>query len=238
MSADDELEALTNQARHDVPDAALIDSVDEALFGTGGPGGGEEPSGPGPASNPGWVGAGVVALAAGVGLVLWLAAGSSDPPSEPASEPVRVEPASGAPAPSSVSFEPEPAETTSSGATEETTLEPPEPSLSPDDPATITARRPRRGAGAEAPDELALLERARRDLAARPRVALRRLRQHQRAFPESLFAEERDAMHVQALAQLGLGEQARVRARAFRRRFPSSAHTRRVELALESLDGR
>jgi hypothetical protein len=51
---------------------------------------------------------------------------------------------------------------------------------------------------------------------------LKRLEQHQRRFLNPLLAEERDAMWIEALAQAGRPTEARVRAEAFRKKYPSS----------------
>ncbi len=72
-------------------------------------------------------------------------------------------------------------------------------------------------------DDSALVERARVALLrARPADALVGAAEHARRFPRGQFAEEREAIAVQALAALGRSAEARSRAAAFHRRFPAS----------------
>jgi hypothetical protein len=53
-------------------------------------------------------------------------------------------------------------------------------------------------------------------------VALRSIADHTRRFPDGELVEEREALHVKALAGLGRAEDTRRTAVAFRRRFPNS----------------
>jgi hypothetical protein len=81
-------------------------------------------------------------------------------------------------------------------------------------------------------EEARLLEQARRELSMQPDHALALLREHAAKFPASWLEEERAAMLVRALAQLGQNEAARAALARFRARFPQSVHTPRLEHAL------
>ena len=74
-------------------------------------------------------------------------------------------------------------------------------------------------------DELRRLKQVRADLrAGRAREALAGIDQHRRLYPDSAFAEERDATEVTALCALGRTKQAQQRAIDFERRFARSRH--------------
>lgn len=82
-------------------------------------------------------------------------------------------------------------------------------------------------------DENALVTRAQSALArGRAGEALEALSEHQRRFPGGQFAEEREAMAIQALVRLGRTDAARARADRFRARFPGSMLLRAVEAAV------
>ncbi len=71
--------------------------------------------------------------------------------------------------------------------------------------------------------ERALLDEARAGLVGGdPALALERLEQHQHRFLNPMLGEERDAMWIEALVQDGRPAEARVRADAFRRKYPAS----------------
>jgi len=99
-------------------------------------------------------------------------------------------------------------------------------------PVRKIARPARERAQARAPDserdvalaaERAPLETARTALArGQAAAALAALTEHERLFPAGRLAEERDALRVQALVRVERFAEARERATAFRRRFPSS----------------
>ncbi|MCA9669492.1 MAG: hypothetical protein KC503_28050, partial [Myxococcales bacterium] len=81
--------------------------------------------------------------------------------------------------------------------------------------------------------ERRVLDQARAALAARrPASALTLLRAHRRRFARPALAEEREALFVLALVDLGQGSQARARAATFRRRYPRSLLWRAIERAL------
>ncbi|MBO6936929.1 MAG: hypothetical protein JJ863_18305 [Deltaproteobacteria bacterium] len=66
----------------------------------------------------------------------------------------------------------------------------------------------------------------------RPGDALDALRRHTRLFPESTFAEERDALEVQALAGAGRADEAARKAAAFEATHPGSIFLPRVRAAV------
>jgi hypothetical protein len=82
--------------------------------------------------------------------------------------------------------------------------------------------------------ERALIDRA-RTASARgdTAAALEALDRHARDFPAGRLTEEREALAIQALVQLGRIEEARARAVRFRARFPSSVFLAPVNAALE-----
>lgn len=81
--------------------------------------------------------------------------------------------------------------------------------------------------------ENALLNQARMELLrGNPEAALSTLEEHQRAHPAGRLGEERDALRVQALAQLGRRDEAQTAAAAFRVRYPGSLLQPSVDAAL------
>jgi hypothetical protein len=70
--------------------------------------------------------------------------------------------------------------------------------------------------------EIDLLTKARSALAARPREAYRLTEEHKAAHPQGMFAQERDALAVEALQRAGDLEHARALAEVFLKRYPSS----------------
>lgn len=83
--------------------------------------------------------------------------------------------------------------------------------------------------------ERALLDRARTALIKRdPSSALMALDTHEKSFPSGQLAEERDAMRVQALADAGRTDEAKARANAFRRTYPTSLLLPVVEASVRS----
>jgi len=102
----------------------------------------------------------------------------------------------------------------------------------PADPApaaTVAAAR------SSLPDERALLDRARRQLAsAEPQRALTFLEQHAQRYARGALAEEREAMWVNALVLLGRKDEAKARGEAFQSRFPNSLMGTNVRAALRA----
>jgi hypothetical protein len=179
-----------------------------------------------------WVIGGVVGLAAAAGLGLALA-------------PSVLEPVAVAPPP--VAEPDRPAEP--AAAVAEPPLPPPAvvppASAEPEDAAspaprrsTGTTRRPAAAVPAEAAGddaarrEIEALARARTALAADPARALELVEAADREFSPGLFAEERAAIRVLALAQLGRRDEALRHGRAFLRRFPASTLADRVRGAI------
>ena len=86
-------------------------------------------------------------------------------------------------------------------------------------------------------DEYRLLRAARQALAEFPARALALTEEHARRFPRGMLGQEREAIAVEALFQLGREGQARERARSFFATYPSSPHRSRVERALARSSG-
>lgn len=67
-------------------------------------------------------------------------------------------------------------------------------------------------------------------------AALHSLRTHRRRHPQGRLAEERDGIEVSALIHAGENEEARARAQAFARRYPSSMMLEAVQRAAASTE--
>ncbi len=80
--------------------------------------------------------------------------------------------------------------------------------------------------------ELALLKRARSQLSGDPLQALASAERCRSQYPNGAYAQERDFIALSALARLGRTDEARVRARAFRDRYPRSAYMQLVDRLL------
>lgn len=76
--------------------------------------------------------------------------------------------------------------------------------------------------------ELALLEQAHRALASAPTHALASIAAHERRFPASQYAQERELMAIEALLALNQIERARVHGERFLAQYPRSSHGRKV----------
>ena len=61
----------------------------------------------------------------------------------------------------------------------------------------------------------------------RPLAAFALTEQHRNNFPDGVFAQERDALAVEALLRAGDLDRARTRAEQFIERYPSSPHAHR-----------
>ena len=84
--------------------------------------------------------------------------------------------------------------------------------------------------------ERAIIDDARAKLASGDAdAALRRLDEHARRFPKARLEEEREALAIQALANAGRPEDARVRARTFRERWPKSVYAAAVDVTMKSI---
>jgi outer membrane protein assembly factor BamD (BamD/ComL family) len=88
----------------------------------------------------------------------------------------------------------------------------------------------------ELPSERLLIDEARAGLASGDAaVALARLDEHARRYKHGQLDEEREALAVQALAQLGRYDDARGRAARFRQRWPDSVYLSAVDATLKSI---
>lgn len=92
-------------------------------------------------------------------------------------------------------------------------------------------------APAENATEIELIDRAQRALAQQPAVARQWIDEHARRFPEGTFAQEREAIAIEALVGEGRLLEARSRAAQFRTKFPQSAYLRRIEAVLRNPKG-
>jgi hypothetical protein len=96
------------------------------------------------------------------------------------------------------------------------------------DRATVTA-----SAGAPRTiSEVELLRSAQQALRARPREAFQLTEQHRQLYPAGEFAQERDALAIQALLRAGETEMARDLAVSFIKAHPSSPHAHRFREAM------
>ncbi len=82
------------------------------------------------------------------------------------------------------------------------------------------------------PSEVELLRRARTALASRPREAFALTEQHRGHYPEGVFAQERDALAIEALLRAGDTDAARRLAQSFVAAHPSSPHAHRFRETL------
>ena len=105
-----------------------------------------------------------------------------------------------------------------------------EPAAGSTDPAQPVAAEAEAPAAAQAADsELTLLSRAQGLLARDAQAALEVMNEHARAYPRGEFAQEREALAIDALRRLGRRQELQTRARAFLQRYPSSPHRDRIE---------
>jgi hypothetical protein len=146
------------------------------------------------------------------------------------------------PAPASVSSVVTPSVTTPVGDT--MPAQPPTPSLLPATAPSASGREastsspalPRPGSTATSPagtqakpqSEAGLLEQARRALNSSPSTALLLANQHAARFPHGALTQEREVIAIEALRRLHRTSEADLRAAAFARAYPGSAHQRMV----------
>ena len=78
-----------------------------------------------------------------------------------------------------------------------------------------------------------MLQQARKLQAGDAAAALSTLERHALEYPEGTFREEREALAIELLARLGLGERARERASAFLNQYPRSAYRARLAQVLD-----
>jgi hypothetical protein len=84
------------------------------------------------------------------------------------------------------------------------------------------------------PSELDLVQRAQAALRTSPTQALSLADEHRRLFRDGMLAQEREVIAIDALVRLARSDEARARADAFRHRWPSSAHARRIDVLVGS----
>ena len=77
--------------------------------------------------------------------------------------------------------------------------------------------------------DTSLVEEASRVVATQPDVALAKCAEHEKLFPKSSLAEERDRIAIEALVHLHRDAEARTRAATFAKRYPGSAYQRRID---------
>lgn len=109
------------------------------------------------------------------------------------------------------------------------------PSAPADAPAKTTASRAARPGASELDleDELAIIDAARAALAAKhPDVTLKQVQTYARRFHGGNFAEEAQALEIQALAAMGRRDEATAKGQRFLDSHPGSAYERRVRSAL------
>ncbi len=91
------------------------------------------------------------------------------------------------------------------------------------------------GPSSELARERALLDLARASAAqGEPAQVLERVAEHAQQFPHGHLTEEREALAIRALLSLGRGQEARVRAQAFRSAYPNSFLTPVIDSALSA----
>jgi hypothetical protein len=112
-----------------------------------------------------------------------------------------------------------------------------EPAPPPAEPARSSPQPSARAPGSTLTDERILLDRARRQLASdEPARALVFLDEHAQRFARGLLSEEREAMRINVLVQLGRTDEAKTRGEAFAARFPNSIMGSSVRAALKIAD--
>lgn len=170
-----------------------------------------------------WVTTGVVAaIAAGGGFAVGRATAPEAPAAPPASMSTPVPPVPPVP-PSTTATSAEPPAPPASLSASATAAPPP--------PTTTTAATPSTTTGGDGFDrEQSLLERARSALVRHDASAAEKaLDEHDRQFPRSRLAEERDYLRIQVLRERGDDARVRERAKAFLAKYPESMLRPRVE---------
>ncbi len=218
-------------AGRELPDEAQLASLAARLgplLGPGGGGGAAAAAGGSATAVKATLGL-LAAAATTAGIVWWSA--SEEPPRASAPEPAPVVAERAAEAvPEGV----DPPEEIADGIAEEVAEEvaavaPERPRVrSRADPEVAIDPAPAPEADPEA--ELALIRSAQDALGASPATALARTDEHRRRFGDGVLAQEREVVAIDALVRLGRAAEARERAEAFHRRWPRSAHGRRVDV--------
>jgi hypothetical protein len=80
-----------------------------------------------------------------------------------------------------------------------------------------------------ATSEAELLGRAQAAVASNPALSLQLCHEHKASFPHGMMVQEREVIAIEALVRAGRREAAAARAERFRKAFPSSAYTSKVD---------
>lgn len=218
-SAGEALRAGLDAAREDLPSEAELASLAARLGPLLVPPGGGGAADPSPAIGASSSGlaaktiAVLVAAAAVSGVVWW---GASGPEREPHPEP-RAEPVTA------------PVERPMEEAILPEGLDVPEELVTDEAPPRSRPRSPPRFE-TDPEAELALIREAQDALRASPARALSLTDEHRRRFGDGTLAQEREVVAIDALVRLGRRVEARARAAELHRRWPRSAHGRRVDV--------
>lgn len=136
---------------------------------------------------------------------------------------------------------PAPTPTAKAPSPETATASPEPPTMSPADlpsaPVAMAAPPPApvrvaKSAASSDVGEIALLARAHDALHTEPVRSLALCKEHAQLFPDGHFAQEREAVAIEALVYLGRRDEAARRWSAFRERYPSSSHRVHLESLL------
>ena len=109
----------------------------------------------------------------------------------------------------------------------------PKPRLEPPGSVTPPSAVPAPALQPSERPELSLLRQAQEAVATAPARALSLCATHAERFGGGVLGQEREVIAIDALLRLGRVTEARQRAERFRVTFPGSAHTRRIDAALE-----
>ncbi len=232
-------------ARDEGPNAASLERVTKGVVaglgvGTLGPAGGvqgQPAAGAPPAAavSAGQVGlvtwATVAAVICGVSAIIGTQMfGGGDDDKSPAPAARAPEPREPAPAPRATTPETEtlPAASKAEPARPKAAAEDVKPTSAP--ALKSTSAKPRtREIEHDPAEEVRLLRQAKRALSDAPSEALRMAREHERRFGEGTFGQEREALAIEALHEIGQREEALRSLKRFRRRWPRSVYMRRIE---------
>jgi hypothetical protein len=237
--ADDVMRRAIGAARRDLPGPERMQALSAALSAklvipgaAGGAGNAPPVEGASGAGGTGAAGAGAIGgKATGVIATLIVAGGIWYAARSPGEAPPPVTPAAvasvvGAPSPTAHKTErPDPIPTVSVDDL---------PTLAPSAQPRAKSAPPPAASAPEAAGEsdLSLLRRAQGTLGSDPAGALALCGTHERTFPRSPYAQEREVMTIEALIRLGRRSEAESRADAFARAFPKSGHNRRIDSLL------
>jgi len=118
---------------------------------------------------------------------------------------------------------------------EEQQAPPQPPTVDPIVQEAATDARPKRTGPADTQREIAHMAKLRSVAQQDPGRALRMVKAGRRRFPSGLFAQERDAIEVLSLAELGRDARAQTKGASFLRNHPQSAFVSRVKKALKEI---